>query len=145
MDNIFTSFIGLFISGSQTVSGLAFQAGSIDQPFHPLRREPMFQRTKICSGLLLAFGGTLLSVAPGAFAQDTTVQRVEITGSSIKRVDAETSVPVTVIKADDLKKQGVTTVEGILQNISAAQIQQTAAQSVGSSTGGASFADLRGL
>jgi len=105
----------------------------------------MFQRTKICSGLLLAFGSTLLSIAPGAFAQDTTVQRVEITGSSIKRVDAETSVPVTVIKADDLKKQGVTTVEQILQNISAAQIQQTSAQAVGASTGGASFADLRGL
>ena len=71
----------------------------------------MFQRTKICSGLLLAFGGAMLSVAPGAFAQDTTVQRVEITGSSIKRVDAETSVPVTVITADELKKAGVTSVE----------------------------------
>ena len=105
----------------------------------------MFQRTKICSGLLLAFGSSLLTIAPGAFAQDTTVQRVEITGSSIKRVDAETSVPVTVIQADDLKKQGVTTVEEILQNISAAQVQQTSAQAVGSSTGGASFADLRGL
>ena len=105
----------------------------------------MFQRTKICSGLLLAFGSSLLTIAPGAFAQDTTVQRVEITGSSIKRVDAETSEPVTVIKADDLKKQGVSTVEQILQNVSAAQIQQTSAQAVGAGTGGASFADIRGL
>jgi len=105
----------------------------------------MFQRTKICSGLLLAFGGSLLSIAPGAFAQDNSVQRVEITGSSIKRVDAETSVPVTVIKADDLKKQGVTTVEQILQNVSAVQVQQTSAQAVGAGTGGAAFADLRGL
>src|ERR1700733_4887154 len=145
MDNIFTSFIGLFISGSQTVSGLAFQAGSIDQPFPPLRREPMFQRTKICSGLLMAFGSSLLTIAPGAFAQDTTVQRVEITGSSIKRVDAETSEPVTVIKADDLKKQGVTTVEQIMQNVSAMQVQQTSSQAVGAGTGGASFADIRGL
>jgi iron complex outermembrane recepter protein len=105
----------------------------------------MFQRTKICSGLLLAFGSSLLAVAPGAFAQDTSVQRVEITGSSIKRVDAETSEPVTVIKADDLKKQGVTTVEQILQNVSAVQVQQGTAQSIGLGTGGASFADLRGL
>ncbi len=105
----------------------------------------MFQRTKICSGLLLAFGSSLLTIAPGAFAQDTTVQRVEITGSSIKRVDAETSEPVTVIKADDLKKQGVTTVEQIMQNVSAMQVQQTGAQSVGAGTGGASFADMRGL
>ena len=105
----------------------------------------MFQRTKICSGLLLAFGSSLLTIAPGAFAQDTTVQRVEITGSSIKRIDAETSEPVTVIKADDLKKQGVTTVEQIMQSVSSMQVQQTGAQSVGASTGGASFADIRGL
>jgi len=105
----------------------------------------MFQRTKICSGLLLAFGSSLLTIAPGAFAQDTTVQRVEITGSSIKRVDAETTVPVTVIKADDLKKQGVSTVEQIMQSVSAMQIQQTSAQSVGAATGGASYANLRGL
>jgi iron complex outermembrane recepter protein len=105
----------------------------------------MFQRTKICSGLLLAFGSSLLTIAPGAFAQDSTVQRVEITGSSIKRVDAETSEPVTVLKADDLKKQGVTTVEQILQNVSAVQVQQGTAQAIGLGTGGASFADLRGL
>jgi len=105
----------------------------------------MFQRTKICSGLLLAFGGSMLSIAPGAFAQDSSVQRVEITGSSIKRIDAETSVPVTVIKADDLKKQGVTTVEQILSNISAAQVQIGTAQVVGSGSGGAAFADIRGI
>ena len=105
----------------------------------------MFQRTKICSGLLLAFGSSLLTIAPGAFAQDSTVQRVEITGSSIKRVDAETSEPVTVIKADDLKKQGVTTVEQIMQNVSAMQVQQASSQAIGAGTGGGSFADLRGL
>jgi iron complex outermembrane recepter protein len=105
----------------------------------------MFQRTKICSGLLLAFGGGLLSIAPGAFAQDTTVQRVEITGSSIKRVDAETSVPVTVIRADELKKAGVTSVEQVLQQVSSVQVQQTSAQAVGAGTGGASYADMRGL
>jgi len=103
----------------------------------------MFQRTKICSGLLLAFGGVALSGS--ALAQDAGVQRVEITGSSIKRVDAETSVPVTVIKADELKKAGVTSVEQVLQNVSAVQVNQTSSQAVGLSTGGASFADLRGL
>ncbi len=103
----------------------------------------MFQRTKICSGLLIAFGSSLLTV--GAFAQDTSVQRVEITGSSIKRIDAETSEPITIIKADDLKKQGVTTVEQILQNVSAVQVQQGTSQVVGSSSAGAAQADIRGL
>lgn len=105
----------------------------------------MFQRTKICSGLLIAFGSTLLTVAPGAFAQDTTVQRVEITGSAIRRVDAETAVPVTVIKADELKAQGITSVEQILASISAAQVSTTTSQVVGNNNGGASFADIHAL
>jgi iron complex outermembrane receptor protein len=54
-------------------------------------------------------------------------------------------VPVTVIKADDLKKQGITTVEQILQTVSAVQVQQSSSQAVGAGTGGASFADMRGL
>jgi iron complex outermembrane receptor protein len=105
----------------------------------------MFQRTKICSGLLIAFGG-LAALAPAAFAQDDqSVQRVEITGSSIKRIDAETAVPVTVIKADDLKKQGITTVDQILQVISSVQVSIGTSQVVGAGTGGASFADVRGI
>jgi len=105
----------------------------------------MFQRTKICTGLLMAFGTGLLAAAPGAFAQDSSVQRVEITGSSIKRVDAETSVPVTVIKADDLKKAGLTSVEQVLQQVSSVQVQQTTSQAVGAGTGGGTYADMRGL
>ena len=105
----------------------------------------MFQRTKICSGLLIAFGSSLLTVAPGAFAQDTTVQRVEITGSAIRRVDAETAVPVTVIKADELKAQGITSAEQILASISAAQVSTTTAQVVGNNNGGGSFADIHAL
>jgi iron complex outermembrane receptor protein len=93
----------------------------------------------------LAFGSSLLSVAPGAFAQDSTVQRVEITGSAIKRVDAETSVPVTVITAEQFKKAGVTSTEQLLQQVSSIQVQQTSAQAVGSATGGGSYADMRGL
>ena len=69
---------------------------------------------------MAAVGGGLFASTTSAFAQDQ-VQRVEITGSSIKRVDAETSEPVTIVKMDDLKKQGVTTVEQILQSVSAVQ------------------------
>ncbi|MFL6678564.1 MAG: TonB-dependent receptor domain-containing protein [Burkholderiaceae bacterium] len=105
----------------------------------------MFQRTKICSGLLIAFGSSLLTVAPGAFAQDTTVQRVEITGSAIRRVDAETAVPVTVIKADELRAQGITSTEQILASISASQVQTTTAQVVGNNNGAGSFADIHAL
>jgi iron complex outermembrane receptor protein len=104
----------------------------------------MFKKTKVSAGLMLAFGGTLALAISPVFAQQQ-MERVEITGSSIKRIDAETAVPVTVIKVEDLKKQGVTSIEQIMSNLSSMQIQQGTSQVVGLSTGGAAFANLRGL
>lgn len=122
----------------------------------------MFKRTEVSAALAIAFGGFLAAVAmPGMAQQEEAKQelqkkeepkkdaprleRVEITGSSIKRIDAETAVPVTIIKIDEIKKQGVTTVEQIVSSLGAAQTQQSTSQVVGASTGGAAFADLRGI
>ena len=102
----------------------------------------MFKRTKISTGVMLALGGALL-LPIAAQAQQT--QRIEITGSSIKRVDAETSVPVTIVRVEELKKQGVTTVEQIMAQIGAVQIQTGSSQQVGSGSGGAALADMRGI
>ncbi|KQZ53472.1 hypothetical protein ASD92_10655 [Massilia sp. Root1485] len=104
--------------------------------------------------LRLVFSGTTLAAGFGfagtALAQTQEVQqapiaRVEITGSAIKRIDAETAVPVTVLRVEDLKKEGLTTIEQVMSNLSVSQAQQGTSQSVGSSTGGASFANLRGI
>ncbi len=104
----------------------------------------MFRRTKLCSGLALAFGGTLaMGVSPASAQQQ--LERVEITGSAIKRLDAETAVPVTVMRVDDLKKQGITSVEQIMAQLGSVQMQQGVSQSVGAGTGGATFADMRGI
>ena len=108
----------------------------------------MLKRTKLCTSLMIAFGSGV--VALPAFAQTTPdssqqLERVEITGSAIKRIDAETSVPVTVLKVDDLKKEGITTIEQVMQRITTGQQNQGTAQSVGLGTGGASFANFRGL
>ncbi len=73
-----------------------------------------FTRTKLCTSLVIAFGG--LVMAPGvAVAQDSaTLQRVEITGSNIKRTDAETASPVHTITRDDIQKSGKTTIADVL-------------------------------
>lgn len=111
----------------------------------------MLKRTLLSRGLLLAFGGSAVLSGSPLFAQTAPVsqpvelQRVEITGSAIRRIDAETSVPVTVIRLDDLKKQGVTTIEQVLQGLTASQSTIGSSQSVGSSNGGVALADLRGL
>lgn len=104
-------------------------------------------RVVFSGGVAIAGLGML---AQPAFAQNAApaaapIQRVEITGSAIKRIDAETAVPVTVVKMDDLKKQGITTIEQVMANLSSVQTNQGTSQVVGLSTGGASFADLRGI
>ena len=75
----------------------------------------MFKRTKISSCALLALGGALLVPALPAFAQ----QRIEITGSSIKRIDAETALPVTVFKREDIDKTGATNVQEFVDRLTA--------------------------
>ena len=82
-----------------------------------------------------------------AGAQDNgqTMQRVVVTGSAIKRIDAETAVPVTVVRMEDLRKQGINTVEQVMSNLAPVQASQGTSQVVGLSTGGASFADMRGI
>ncbi len=83
-------------------------------------------------------------MTPSVLAQQQ-LDRVEITGSSIKRVDAETALPVTVIRVEDLQKQGVTTAEQALQRIAANQSNTGISGAIGSGTAGTSQADLRGL
>lgn len=99
--------------------------------------------------LRLMFVGTLASGMHGAMAQtgsdDATIQRVEVTGSSIKRLASETALPITSIKASDFVKQGLTTAAEVLNTISMNQSSTTSSQSVGSGTGGIATADLRGL
>ena len=74
----------------------------------------MFQRTRLCTQLLLAFG-----VMPAAFAQDANPQRVEITGSSIRRIEAEGALPVTVISRDAIDKSGVNSATELIQALPA--------------------------
>ncbi|WP_432382240.1 TonB-dependent receptor plug domain-containing protein [Duganella sp. P38] len=94
-------------------------------------------------------GGAALMLAQPAFAQDNNapIQRVEITGSSVKRVDAETSLPVQIVTKADIAKTGATSTEELLQSIAAFSSAggTTNATGAGSSTGGLSSISLRGL
>lgn len=103
----------------------------------------MFQRTKICTGLALAFGGGLLVGALPAAAQEA--QRIEITGSSIKRVDAETALPVTVLKREDIERTGATTAQDLVNMLPSNFFGATTAQNVGATNAVGPTANLRAL
>ncbi len=102
----------------------------------------MFKRHAISAAALVC----LAAATQSAFAQQQSLERVEITGSAIRRsVNDEGALPITVVKAEDLRQQGVTSVEGILELLSASQSSSPSTNSIGSGTGGATYANLRGL
>ena len=103
----------------------------------------MLKRTRLSLAISAAFGAGLVGITP-ALAQQQ-LDRVEITGSSLRRADAETALPVTIIRADELIKQGITTVEQAIKTLPQNQTALGVSQAVGATTGGAAFADLRGL
>jgi iron complex outermembrane receptor protein len=83
----------------------------------------MLKKTKLCTGLMVACGGVLLSAGSTAFAQATppaqSLERVEITGSNIRRTDAETASPVQVITKRDIDQAGKGTVAEYLNTLTA--------------------------
>jgi iron complex outermembrane recepter protein len=106
----------------------------------------MFKKTKVCSGLMLAFGGTLIAASGQSLAQQQ-LERVEITGSSIKRLDTEGSLPVQLISREEIARSGVTNTEQLLQSLSSVSSSNGVnnATGAGSSTYGVSTVSLRGL
>lgn len=91
------------------------------------RRSPPLTTTLVKRALVrslgAAFAGGLL--AQGAWAQTAPsaepqqLERVFVTGSNIRRIASETSSPVQVLKADDLKASGFTSVADVLSSLTA--------------------------
>lgn len=78
---------------------------------------------------------------------DVVVQKIEITGSSIKRINAETALPVQVINRVEIAKTGATTAEQLLATLSVntGYTQESASISDKPGSSGLSGANLRGL
>jgi len=102
----------------------------------------MFKRTKLSASLLFAFGGAIASTA--AIAQQA-LERVEITGSSIRRVESEGALPVQVIKREDIEKTGATSVTDLLQKLPSIQNPTTESASVGGGGGGFSGVSIHNI
>jgi iron complex outermembrane receptor protein len=96
----------------------------------------------------------LLGLATHALAQTSgTAQRVVITGSSIKRIQAEGALPMDVYTADEMARTGIQTAEQLVQSLAANGISTDSeisnnnvfGQDTDRLTGGANYANLRGL
>lgn len=86
----------------------------------------VFRRTKLAAALLssVGVGGavTLLLSAPvlgqTQEAPPQRIEKIEVTGSSIRRVEGETALPVQTITRDTIQKSGVTTAAELLDKLS---------------------------
>jgi iron complex outermembrane receptor protein len=113
----------------------------------------MFANTKLAKSiqLAIAFGAVSgLSLSTAAVAQETeeaeanVVEKIQVTGSRIKRADMEGALPVTVIDRAAIEFSGQTSVADLLRNTSFNSTGSFRPQS-GSSAQGVSQINLRGL
>ena len=98
------------------------------------------------------FGLALVSTSASAQttpapASSQQLERVEVTGSSIKRIEGETALPVQVITREDIQRSGASSVEQLMQTVSAVTSSggNVAASASGATTLGISSVSLRGL
>jgi iron complex outermembrane receptor protein len=106
----------------------------------------MFNKTgKLRLATAAALGvGCVFSIASPVFAQQAAPrERIEVTGSNIKRIEGETALPVTVITRGDIERMGAQSTEDIVRHITAnTAMYSDTTQGVGYAV---SNANLRGL
>jgi iron complex outermembrane receptor protein len=106
----------------------------------------MFRFTPVHVCVLAALGALSLGAAQAQQgATSSAPQRVEITGTNIKRIDAETSSPVQIISAEDIRRSGAASVKELLDQLPAASGTLSDISGSNSFASGASAANLRNL
>ncbi|GAB3747990.1 TonB-dependent receptor plug domain-containing protein [Lysobacter olei] len=77
-------------------------------------------RDAISFALVVGTAGTGAAFAQEAQQEEaTTLDRIEVTGSRIKRAEVETSQPIFTLDRADIQAQGLTSVGDVIQNITA--------------------------
>lgn len=104
----------------------------------------MFKRTKLSMAAVCVVSGVALP--PQTLLAQQQSQRVEVTGSSLKRINFETAAPVQILARDENKATGGNTVGQVLDTITATS--STELRDDGASTcfaSGATGVSMRGL
>ena len=92
-------------------------------------------------------GQSSSTITTTSASSEPNLTEIVVTGTSIKGLNAETSLPVQVLKRDDIERTGATTAEELFRTISAASAGGSVqtAQNTGNATGALSAISLRGL
>src|SRR5215471_19028299 len=104
-----------------------------------------FRKKPLCAAIAYAMAASMTLVAVDAAAQQAR-EKIEVTGTNIKRTDTETPSVVQVITREQIEKSGATSVAELLRNVPA--IAGGSVQDFDRGTGfnsGNATASLRGL
>lgn len=85
----------------------------------------VFQRKVLAAAVLYAVGGVGLSVfaVSSALAQQQTeqqptkIEKIEVTGSNIKRIEGETATPVQVVTRKEIERTGATNLNELMRSL----------------------------
>ena len=90
-------------------------------------RVRIFRRTLLAAACTAAATPVFAqsAAAPAAAASASEMQRVEVTGSRLKQIDAEGVSPVETIRREDIARTGATTVREMLDSLSATSTSGT--------------------
>ncbi len=97
-------------------------------------------------GLAVLAAIPMFSSVQAVAAEDSAsdIEKIQVTGSRIKRADMETASPVTLIGAEDIKASGATSIDSVLQKMTATGGAMTN-PGINNGSGGNARIDLRGL
>jgi iron complex outermembrane receptor protein len=116
------------------------------RPISAISLVKRFMMVSMCACVAALSMPAMAQQAPAASATETPeLQEIVVTGSMIKRPNAETAEAITILKTDALKDQGIETVEQALNVLTSATPSVNIATSVGTFSGGGSYANLRHL
>lgn len=108
----------------------------------------MILQEKICTRsvrlALAVFAGSAV-FAGQAIAQEQPMQKVEITGSAIKRINVEGALPVQRLSQEAIARTGAATVADLVQALPAMQGFTIEAVAAGSNSGGRVSASIHGI
>ena len=110
-----------------------------------MKSMPLAVMNVIASGALSAMVAAPAMAQQADDAKSAPIQRVEITGSSIKRIQKEGALPVQVMNQEEIKKTGATSATDLLQALPAMQGFVPSASSINTGGGGGTTASLHSL
>jgi iron complex outermembrane receptor protein len=105
------------------------------------------KKTAVSRAVIAALCGTAsMLVAQETLAQgQTSLERVEVTGSNIKRTDTETASPVQIMTREDIEKTGKQSIQEVLRSITADGLGSIPQSFTNGFASGSAAVSLRGL